>query len=66
MIIGDDVAKINDRSSSIIPEKIAAIEEEEKHLMNYMEKLKKESKDWDEMLQNYAKSADVAKKFALV
>ncbi|KAK6103587.1 hypothetical protein QQG55_13060 [Brugia pahangi] len=62
VIIGDDMAKIDEGHSSLVSAKIAAIEEEEEHLMNYMEKLNNEKEQWDKMLQNYEKSADIAKK----
>lgn len=59
------MTKVNERDSSILSAKIAAIDEEKEHLIKYMEKLKNEKEQWNEMLQNYTKSADIAKRFAI-
>ncbi|EJW70731.1 hypothetical protein WUBG_18359 [Wuchereria bancrofti] len=56
------MTKVNEGHSSLVSAKIAAIEEEGEHLMNYMKKLNNEKEQWDKMLQNYEKSADIAKK----
>uniref|UniRef100_A0A1I7W3Q3 IF rod domain-containing protein n=1 Tax=Loa loa TaxID=7209 RepID=A0A1I7W3Q3_LOALO len=56
VIIGDDISKVNEKNSSLLSIKMAAIEEEEKHLMNYIKKLQNEKEEWDKMLQNYEKS----------
>uniref|UniRef100_A0A1I7VAK9 Coiled-coil domain-containing protein n=1 Tax=Loa loa TaxID=7209 RepID=A0A1I7VAK9_LOALO len=61
VIIGDDISKVNEKNSSLLSIKMAAIEEEEKHLMNYIKKLQNEKEEWDKMLQNYEKSVVVAK-----
>ncbi|CAG9537592.1 unnamed protein product [Cercopithifilaria johnstoni] len=61
VIIGDDITKVNEKNSSFMSVKIAAVDEEREHLIKYMKKLKNEKKQWNEMLQNYDKSADIAK-----
>ncbi|VDK77941.1 unnamed protein product [Litomosoides sigmodontis] len=60
VIIGEDMAKVNARNSSLVPEKIAAIDEEKEHLTKYIKKLESEKEQWDKLLQNYEKSADIA------
>lgn len=60
------MTKIDEKNSSLVSAKMAAINEEEEHLVNYMKKLKNEKEQWDEMLQNYEKSVDVVKKFAIL
>ncbi|VBB34675.1 unnamed protein product [Acanthocheilonema viteae] len=55
------MTKVSEKNSSHVSVKIAAIDEEKEHLTNYMKKLKNEKEQWDEMLQNYNKSADIAK-----
>uniref|UniRef100_A0A0R3RTP4 Uncharacterized protein n=1 Tax=Elaeophora elaphi TaxID=1147741 RepID=A0A0R3RTP4_9BILA len=62
VIIGDDLTKVNERNSSVVSDKMAAIDEEKEHLVNYMKKLKNEKEEWDNILQNYAKIADVTKR----
>uniref|UniRef100_A0A8R1XP17 Uncharacterized protein n=1 Tax=Onchocerca volvulus TaxID=6282 RepID=A0A8R1XP17_ONCVO len=61
VIIGNDMIKVDEKNSSLISVKMAAVDEEKEYLMSYMEKLKNEKGQWDEMLQNYERNVDIAK-----
>ncbi|OZC07826.1 hypothetical protein X798_05136 [Onchocerca flexuosa] len=61
VIIGNDMIKVDEKNSSLISLKMAAVDEEKEHLMSYMEKLNNEKRQWDEMLQSYEKNVDIAK-----
>uniref|UniRef100_A0A915PV03 Uncharacterized protein n=1 Tax=Setaria digitata TaxID=48799 RepID=A0A915PV03_9BILA len=61
VIIGDDITKTVEKNSSLLSVKLAAIDEEKERLANYMKKLRYEEEQWDELLQNYEKSVDLAR-----
>ncbi|VDO76849.1 unnamed protein product [Onchocerca flexuosa] len=65
VIIGNDMIKVDEKNSSLISLKMAAVDEEKEHLMSYMEKLNNEKRQWDEMLQSYEKNVDIAKRFTV-